>query len=84
MLAIGDLLRPSLLGVLAGTKDAAVTRREHPPERGQKTTSGLSKKMIVVMTPLLIATLGGSVFKREKGAPVGVTPPTPPLPPQAS
>ena len=47
-------------------------------------TSGLSKKMIVVMTPLLIATLGGSVFKREKGAPVGVTPPTPPLPPQAS
>jgi len=33
VLAIGDLLRPSLLGVLAGTKDAAATTWEHLPER---------------------------------------------------
>jgi len=42
-------------------------------------TSGFSKKMIVVMTPLLIATLGGCVSEREKGAPVVMAPASGPV-----
>jgi hypothetical protein len=50
-------------------------------------TSRFSKKLVVVMTPLLIATLGGCVFssketkevEREKGAPVVMAPASGPV-----
>src|SRR6266540_3701946 len=43
--------------------------------------SGFSKRMIVAMAPLLIATLGGCVYstEREKGAPVVMAPASGPV-----